>query len=37
MTLKNKCARTGAYVLIDALVQNGVEHIFVIQGYLTDL
>jgi acetolactate synthase-1/2/3 large subunit len=28
MTLENKCARTGAYVLIDALVQNGVEHIF---------
>jgi acetolactate synthase-1/2/3 large subunit len=28
MTLENKCARTGAYILIDALVQNGVEHIF---------
>jgi acetolactate synthase-1/2/3 large subunit len=28
MTLQNKCARTGAYILIDALVQNGVEHIF---------
>ena len=28
MTLKNKCSRTGAYVLIDNLVQNGVEHIF---------
>ena len=28
MNLKNKCNRTGAYVLIDSLVQNGVEHIF---------
>jgi acetolactate synthase-1/2/3 large subunit len=28
MNLKNKCNRTGAYVLIDNLVQNGVEHIF---------
>ena len=28
MTLKNTCSRTGAYVLIDSLVQNGVEHIF---------
>jgi acetolactate synthase-1/2/3 large subunit len=26
--LKNDCKRTGAYVLIDSLVQNGVEHIF---------
>lgn len=28
MTLKNNCARTGAYILIDSLVQNGVEYIF---------
>ena len=28
MNLKNTCARTGAYILIDSLVQNGVEHIF---------
>ena len=28
MTLKNTCVRTGAYVLIDSLIQNGVEHIF---------
>ena len=28
MSFKNSCARTGAYVLIDSLVQNGVEHIF---------
>jgi len=28
MTLKNKCSRTGAYILLDNLVQNGVEHIF---------
>ena len=28
MNLKNNCARTGAYILIDSLVQNGVEHIF---------
>ena len=28
MNLKNTCLRTGAYVLIDSLVQNGVEHIF---------
>jgi acetolactate synthase-1/2/3 large subunit len=28
MTLKNTCLRTGAYVLIDSLIQNGVEHIF---------
>ena len=28
MNLKNACLRTGAYVLIDSLVQNGVEHIF---------
>ena len=26
--LKNTCVRTGAYVLIDSLIQNGVEHIF---------
>jgi len=28
MILEAKCPRTGAYTLIDALVQNGVEHIF---------
>jgi|TARA_B110000977_G_scaffold154172_1_gene195923 acetolactate synthase-1/2/3 large subunit len=28
MVLKNNCLRTGAYVLIDNLIQNGVEHIF---------
>ena len=28
MKLKNKCLRTGAYILIDSLIQNGVEHIF---------
>ena len=28
MKLKNTCLRTGAYILIDSLVQNGVEHIF---------
>lgn len=28
MTLKYSCARTGAYTLLDSLVQNGVEHIF---------
>lgn len=28
MNLKNNCARTGAYILIDSLIQNGVEHIF---------
>jgi acetolactate synthase I/II/III large subunit len=28
MNLKNTCSRTGAYILIDSLVQNGVEHIF---------
>jgi acetolactate synthase-1/2/3 large subunit len=28
MDLKNSCVRTGAYVLIDSLIQNGVEHIF---------
>lgn len=28
MNLKNGCVRTGAYTLIDSLVQNGVEHIF---------
>ena len=28
MTLKNTCIRTGAYILIDSLVQNGVEYIF---------
>ena len=28
MSFKNNCLRTGAYILIDNLVQNGVEHIF---------
>jgi acetolactate synthase-1/2/3 large subunit len=28
MKLKNNCLRTGAYILIDNLIQNGVEHIF---------
>ena len=28
MNLKNSCLRTGAYILIDSLIQNGVEHIF---------
>jgi len=28
MNLKNTCLRTGAYILIDSLIQNGVEHIF---------
>jgi acetolactate synthase-1/2/3 large subunit len=28
MNLKNSCSRTGAYILIDSLIQNGVEHIF---------
>ena len=28
MDLKNNCSRTGAYILIDSLIQNGVEHIF---------
>jgi acetolactate synthase-1/2/3 large subunit len=28
MVLKNSCVRTGAYTLIDNLIQNGVEHIF---------
>jgi acetolactate synthase-1/2/3 large subunit len=28
MDLKKKCSRTGAYTLIDNLVQNGVEYIF---------
>jgi acetolactate synthase-1/2/3 large subunit len=28
MKLKNISSRTGAYILIDSLVQNGVEHIF---------
>jgi acetolactate synthase-1/2/3 large subunit len=28
MTLKNTCLRTGAYILIDNLIQNGVKHIF---------
>ena len=28
MNLTNNCLRTGAYILIDSLIQNGVEHIF---------
>jgi acetolactate synthase I/II/III large subunit len=28
MNIKNSCLRTGSYVLIDSLIQNGVEHIF---------
>jgi len=28
MKLKNKSIRTGAYILLDSLVQNGVEYIF---------
>jgi acetolactate synthase-1/2/3 large subunit len=28
MELKNSCLRTGAYTLLDNLIQNGVEHIF---------
>jgi acetolactate synthase-1/2/3 large subunit len=28
MKLKNSCQRTGAYILIDNLIQNGVEYIF---------
>ena len=28
MNFKNNCLRTGAYILIDSLIQNGVEHIF---------
>jgi acetolactate synthase-1/2/3 large subunit len=28
MKLKNNCLRTGAYILIDNLIQQGVEHIF---------
>ena len=28
MNLKKSCQRSGAYILIDSLVQNGVEHIF---------
>jgi acetolactate synthase-1/2/3 large subunit len=28
MTLKKNCGRTGAYILMDSLVQNGVEYIF---------
>ena len=28
MNLKNNCLRTGAYTLIDSLIQNGVQHIF---------
>jgi acetolactate synthase-1/2/3 large subunit len=26
--VKNNCVRSGAYILIDSLVQNGVQHIF---------
>ena len=32
MKLKNNCLRTGAYILIDSLIQNGVEHIFLVSG-----
>ena len=28
MNYKKSCVRTGAYILIDHLVQNGVQHIF---------
>lgn len=28
MNLKKNCLRTGAYILIDSLIQNGVEYIF---------
>ena len=28
MKLKNTCVRTGAYILMDSLLQNGVEYIF---------
>jgi acetolactate synthase-1/2/3 large subunit len=28
MNLKNTCIRTGAFILLDNLLQNGVEHIF---------
>ena len=28
MNLENTCLRTGAYILIDNLIQNGAEHIF---------
>jgi len=28
LSLKNGCLRTGAYILLDNLIQNGVEHIF---------
>ena len=28
MNLENNCLRTGAYILLDSLIQNGVEHIF---------
>jgi acetolactate synthase-1/2/3 large subunit len=28
MSLKNTNLRTGAYILIDNLIQNGVEYIF---------
>jgi len=28
MNLKHNCTRTGAYILLDNLIQNGVEHIF---------
>jgi acetolactate synthase-1/2/3 large subunit len=28
LSLKNSCLRTGAYILLDNLIQNGVEHIF---------
>ena len=28
MNLENNCSRTGAYILLDNLIQNGVEYIF---------
>jgi acetolactate synthase-1/2/3 large subunit len=28
MNFKNNCLRTGAYILLDNLIQNGVKHIF---------
>jgi acetolactate synthase-1/2/3 large subunit len=28
MKIENKCLKTGAYILLDCLVQNGVEYIF---------
>ena len=28
MKIKKSCSQTGAYILIDSLIQNGVEYIF---------